>query len=132
MLSEPVVGNDPERQLRHACEELKRRLHSGDDCRAEYFFQTYPSLASCVDHALELIYTEFTARKQLGQSDDPVRWLERFPQWREQIQLRLLQGELLRDSSQVDPATVGRRRQQKKADEPQKQPAKGPSRNDKK
>ena len=34
---------------------------------------------------LELLYTEFVVREQLGEQPRPEEWLERFPQWRAEL-----------------------------------------------
>jgi hypothetical protein len=108
MLSECAVDNDPERQLLHACAELKRRLRSGDDCRAEHFLDAFPSLASSVDHALELIYAEFVTRQEMGQQPDPSEWLARFPQWGEELRRRFQILQVVYDNKPPDPVTVAK------------------------
>jgi hypothetical protein len=102
----PAPGGTPEEQLRRACAELSRRLRSGDDCRAEQFFDAYPSLASSADHALELIYVEFITRRELGQNPDPAEWYARFPQWQDQLRRRLQGTSGAGDSEAPDPSTV--------------------------
>jgi hypothetical protein len=106
MLSEPVTGGTPEEQLRRACAELSRRLRSGDDCRAEQFFDAYPSLASSAAHALELIYVEFITRRELGQNPDPAEWYARFPQWQNHLKHRLQNPLGVSDSLAADLSTV--------------------------
>src|SRR2546428_579479 len=68
--------------VRRACDELSRKLRAGISCQAEEFLQAEPSLAADSDAALELVYTEFVVREQLGQQPRNQEWLERFPQWR--------------------------------------------------
>src|SRR5262249_27888892 len=70
------------------CADLERRLRAGEPCGAEDLFTTYPVLTAQPDAALELIYTEFVVRTQLGQQPDPAVWYARFPQW--QADLRQL------------------------------------------
>jgi WD40 repeat protein/tRNA A-37 threonylcarbamoyl transferase component Bud32 len=79
---------DLESQLRAACAELERRLRAAAPCRAEDLFAAFPSLAADTDAALELIYTEFVLREELGQHPSPAEWQDRFPQW--QADLRQL------------------------------------------
>ena len=92
-----------ERELRSACAELDRRLRAGEHCRAEDYFAVLTALSEDVDRALELIYTEYVAREALGQPPTATEWLERFPQWRDQLGRLLELHELLRDT-EVDQA----------------------------
>jgi tetratricopeptide (TPR) repeat protein/tRNA A-37 threonylcarbamoyl transferase component Bud32 len=75
----------PERELRQACAELDRRLRAGENCTAESILAVNAELAQDADAALELIYTEFVIREQLGQAPDPNAWYSRFPQWEEPL-----------------------------------------------
>jgi WD40 repeat protein/serine/threonine protein kinase len=75
-----------ERQLREACAELGRRIRAGEDCGAERLFADYPEVACHADSALELIYTEFVIREQLGQQPSPEQWYSRFPAWRQDLE----------------------------------------------
>jgi tetratricopeptide (TPR) repeat protein len=75
-----------ERLLRQACAELEQRLRTGTPGRAEDFLAAHPALASDANAVLELIYTEFVLRNELGERTDPVDWFARFPQWRADLQ----------------------------------------------
>jgi serine/threonine protein kinase len=68
-----------------ACDELSRKLRAGEECRAEDFLEDQPKNAADSDAILELLYTEFIVREQLGQQPQPQAWLKRFPQWREEL-----------------------------------------------
>jgi hypothetical protein len=103
---DPTVFDDPEKQLRQACADLASRLRAGEDCRAETYLDAFPSLASNANLALELIFTEFQVRQELGQKPDPADWLARFPQWREPFQRRLYLYHVTCDSLPADPSTV--------------------------
>jgi eukaryotic-like serine/threonine-protein kinase len=70
-------------ELRRACAELERRLSAGEACGAEAIFEAHPELRDDSDAALEVVYTEFVAREQLGQQPTPADFYARFPQWRE-------------------------------------------------
>ena len=72
--------------VRRACDELSSKLRAGIPFRAEEIFDTQPSLIFDSDAALELLYTEFVVREQLGQQPDIQEWLDRFPQWRHELQ----------------------------------------------
>ncbi|MCE9604822.1 MAG: protein kinase [Planctomycetia bacterium] len=67
--------------LREACADLIRRLRTGDEARVEHYFDAFPALAADPDAALELIYTEYATREELGRSPQDADYLRRFPQW---------------------------------------------------
>jgi tetratricopeptide (TPR) repeat protein len=71
-----------ESQLRSACAELERQLRAGAACRAEDFLA---QVAADDDTAVEVIYTEFATRYQLGQTPLADEYLDRFPHWRERL-----------------------------------------------
>jgi WD40 repeat protein/tRNA A-37 threonylcarbamoyl transferase component Bud32/Flp pilus assembly protein TadD len=73
-------------QLARACAELERRLRSGEESRAEELLAAFPDLAAHTNAALELIYTEFIVRQDLGQRPVADDWLARFPQWRAELE----------------------------------------------
>lgn len=74
-----------EDRLRLCCAELERRLRKGEPSRAEDFFAAYPDLAAAPEIALDLIYSEYLARCELGGSPSPDEYYCRFPQWREAL-----------------------------------------------
>jgi hypothetical protein len=74
-----------QQQLLAACAELRRRLRAGDPCSAEALLAAYPTLAGRDEAALELIYTEYVVREELGQHPRADEWCERFPRWREDL-----------------------------------------------
>lgn len=68
------------------CHDLARRLRAGETCTAEEYLGTHPDLASSTDAAVELIYTEFVVRQELGQDPSATEFAERFPALREPLQ----------------------------------------------
>jgi serine/threonine protein kinase len=106
MVPPSALGDHSQQLLQRACAELRQRLLSGEECHAELFLNAHPELNSNLDHALELIYTEFITRLQLGQHPEVSEWLSRFPQWGEQLQRRLEGRPPSGDSVVPDPATV--------------------------
>jgi WD40 repeat protein/serine/threonine protein kinase len=68
-----------------ASAELQRLLRAGAPCRVEDLLAAYPAVAADANSALELIYTEFVVRDQLGQQPQTTDWLARFPQWRDDL-----------------------------------------------
>jgi hypothetical protein len=93
-----------EAQLRQACADLDRGLRAGERCRAERFFARTPLLASREDWAVELIYTEFVTREELGQRPTPEEYYARFPAWKERLRRQIQVHELLRDSLAAEAA----------------------------
>src|SRR5262245_14003569 len=94
-----------ESTLRQACAELDRGLRAGERCRAERLFADRPLLAACEDAALELIYTEFVAREDLGQRPTPEEYYARFPTWQGRLRRQFQVHRLFRDNLTSD--TVG-------------------------
>jgi predicted Ser/Thr protein kinase len=106
MSNDNGVTADPRRQLQQACAELQRRLRAGEPCRAEQFLETFPALAARPELALGLIHTEYTVRRQLGETPAADELVARFPQWREPL-LRQLQTDWpLGESTPLVGATV--------------------------
>jgi hypothetical protein len=97
--------SDPAQQLRVACEELVRRLHAGESCSAEELLARFPGLSSAVDLALQLIYTEFVTRRQLGEAVDITLWYSRFPAWRDQLQQLFESRQFLEPSANATGST---------------------------
>lgn len=78
-----------ERSLRTACGEVTRRVAGGQTHVAESVLDQHPELAENADAALEVVYAEFVACEEAGQTADIPLWLERFPALRERLE-RLL------------------------------------------
>lgn len=94
-----------EGQLRQACAELDRRLRDGQDFLVEALLEQFPDLADCAESALELIYTEFVTREELGPEPVPEEYLARFPQWRDALQEQFRIHELLGTEGLADSIT---------------------------
>lgn len=75
-----------EQQLRRACAEIDRRLRAGEDCRSEEILAASPDLAADSESTLELVYTEFAVRDELGMKPSPEAWYARFPSIRSELQ----------------------------------------------
>jgi serine/threonine-protein kinase len=90
-----------ESRLRQAQAELERRLHAGDECRAEEFFANCPVLAEDVNCALDLIYTEFATRDELGQRPNREEYYRRFPQWRTDLEALLVLHQEMQEPAAV-------------------------------
>jgi serine/threonine protein kinase/Flp pilus assembly protein TadD len=99
MLSRRSPDDLTEQRLRQACAELGQRLRAGERCRAEDLLASFPDVAGDVNASLELIYTEFVVREQLGQHPSTVEWYQRFPQYREDLEELFGVHQLVRDST---------------------------------
>src|SRR6476620_2572459 len=82
------TGSGPaaEDELRQACADLEYRLREGKTCTAEAGLAAHPSLSGDADAALEVIYTEYGAREQLGQRPVPADYCTRLPEWRDGLE----------------------------------------------
>src|SRR5262249_53090059 len=85
--------------LRESCADLIRRLRKGEAARAEQYLAQFPYLAADAEAAVELIYTEFAGREELGQRPGETEYFDRFPERREALRRqfdihRLLAGGL--------------------------------------
>ena len=96
-----------EDRLRRACEELERRLREGDSCSARELLDASPDLAERKDVALELVYTEFVIRQELGETPSPDHWFSQFPQWKGDLRELFQVHELLGDTAE-DKAAGGK------------------------
>lgn len=109
--SDTPLAEEAEAVLCTACAELDRRLRSGDPCRAEEIFQTWPELAKHTESALEVIYTEFLAREESGETLSVAEYLARFPQWRKRLEqlLKLHTVFETRDNADATDAKPGKK-----------------------
>jgi eukaryotic-like serine/threonine-protein kinase len=80
-----MLRGQTENRIRLYCTELARRLRAGEACRAEDIFTACPELAGESEIALDLIYTEYLVRSELGEAVTLDEYYRRFPQWREPL-----------------------------------------------
>jgi serine/threonine protein kinase len=114
MIAAPEFGDVAERLLRQACVDLDGSLRRGRSDRAERLLAAYPMLAAQSQSAVELIYTEFAAREELGQRPAPEEYYLRFPHWREALRRQFSIHDWMRGGLQEElPASSSR-----SADEP--------------
>jgi len=107
MIAAHEFGEVAERLLRQACVDLDTSLRRGRADRVERLFAAYPMLAAQSQSAVELIYTEFAARDELGQRPAPEEYYLRFPHWREALRRQFSIHEWMRGSMQEDlPAAL--------------------------
>jgi sugar lactone lactonase YvrE len=92
-----------EPDVQQACADLERRLRAGEPYSAEDLFASHPALAADADTGMEVVYTEFIVREQLGQRPDPTIWPARFPQWQADLE-QLFQVHRAAATGSLDPA----------------------------
>src|SRR5262245_59122996 len=102
MTAPMTAAQEMELQLRLACAELKDRLRTGEPVRAESMFAKFAAFAGDADAALEVIYTEWLTREELGQAPAVEELFERFPQWRERLHRLLEVHDALRHRGSLD------------------------------
>ncbi|HKB34989.1 MAG TPA: serine/threonine-protein kinase, partial [Gemmataceae bacterium] len=73
-------------RLRRAKFELERRIPAGEECSAEEYFKADPELAADVDSAIDLVYTEYTARKDAGRPLPPEHYYGQHAQLRNKLE----------------------------------------------
>src|SRR5262245_40402525 len=74
-----------EERLRRYCADLRQRVCAGEPYRAEEVFRQAPELNADPETAIDLIYTEFLARCETGDSPAPAEYYERFPHLRKAL-----------------------------------------------
>src|SRR5437762_3307720 len=84
-MSSEAAETDIPQQLRSATVELERRLRAGEAVGAAELLACFPDLTARRDAVLELAFTEFAIREELGQQPSPDALYARFPQWRSDL-----------------------------------------------
>lgn len=87
--------------LPQICDDLEQRLRAGESVRCEEIFAEQPWLIDDGDLALDVIYTEFNVRRDLGQSPTQQEYFDRFPQWHSELSHQFQLDELLVDSPTI-------------------------------
>jgi serine/threonine-protein kinase len=85
MPSNDSVAENKVSEIEQACAELSRRLRAGENCSALEIAQQFQELVSDPGRLLELVLTELSVRRQLGEQPTPQEWYTRYPQWREPL-----------------------------------------------
>jgi WD40 repeat protein len=62
------------------------RWQAGDRVRAESYLEKFPAIGTASVYAVDLVYSEFLLREELGDSPAPAEYLLRFPQFAEQLE----------------------------------------------
>ncbi len=76
-----VKGPDVLADVRAAMLELEVKIRSGVATSCESIFANFPQVLLDKEAVLEVIYTEFVLRQELGQEVSTKEWIGRFPQW---------------------------------------------------
>jgi serine/threonine protein kinase/DNA-binding beta-propeller fold protein YncE len=104
MATEVSATSVSEELLREACAELDRRLRALEPVGVEEMLERLPGLSA--DSIVELIYTEFVVREELGRQLKPADWFARFPQWRERLGRLMQVHQALHHAENPDTATA--------------------------
>jgi serine/threonine protein kinase/Flp pilus assembly protein TadD len=65
---------------------MARRWHEGEQPLAEEYLSRHPELCGQSDAVVRLIYEEICLRQERGQETASMEVVQRFPQWREQLE----------------------------------------------
>src|SRR5438445_7948207 len=66
--------------------EMAERWHAGERPQAEEFLSRHPELCGQSDIIVRLIYEEICLRQEIGQESASIEVVQRFPQWRQQLE----------------------------------------------
>ncbi len=91
-----LEGNDPVEALVAAMASAWRQ---GETVAAEEWLRRYPQFSKQPEAAIRLVYEEYCLRQELGLCADPREFLQRFPQWAEELSILLDCHRLLRTPS---------------------------------
>jgi WD40 repeat protein/serine/threonine protein kinase len=80
------------------------RWHRGERVAAESYLDRHPDLQLAAEHAVDLVYSEFLLREELGEKPAPDEYLNRFPQFGDQLRRQFeLHAELASDQYDAAP-----------------------------
>ncbi len=100
--NKPAPGKQTPREvLREALSELEMRLRRGEAKSLERVLAVYPSLVSDKELVLEMVYTEYVVRQEMGHDMPLDEWIRRFPQWEQDLR------ELFQVHEYLSSAAVG-------------------------
>ncbi len=88
------------------CDWLDTHIRHGSQLRCEDVLDRYPQWRDDPEAALDLIYTEYSARCQSGTTPAPTEFYERFPQWQRQLEHQFQLADLF-DSEASRPEATG-------------------------
>ena len=79
MASDARAADPAQDAFRRACADLDRRLRAGEPVAAEEWVGPGGALAADADLAVELIFTEYVSREELGENPSADEFCARFP-----------------------------------------------------
>jgi serine/threonine protein kinase/lipoprotein NlpI len=103
LLTEQMSPGGADSLVSQLAEEMAKRWHAGARPQAEEFLSRHPELCSQPEAAARLIYEEICLRQESGQETASIEVVQRFPQWREQLQDILCQGRPRRPTPSLFP-----------------------------
>lgn len=104
-LTSVIAPVGTETLLRQACDELERRIRTGEPARVEELLARHPGLGNDPEQALDLIYIEYAARKELGESPSREEYTARFPQWTALLERQFQFEEFIDEAMSPIPAS---------------------------
>jgi serine/threonine protein kinase len=81
MRDDPPEQPDPSSLVEHVLTEQRSRWLDGEPCSVEELLRKYPRLGDNDDGMIDLIYSEYTLREELGETPDESEYFTRFPQF---------------------------------------------------
>ena len=101
-----ATSHDSGRKLRRVRAEFEAAMRAGGRRRVEDLLAADPSLAADADATLELLYTEFVLREELGQSPGFDEYHARFPLLHDDLETLFQVHEMLRRDDPAGPAST--------------------------
>jgi WD40 repeat protein/tRNA A-37 threonylcarbamoyl transferase component Bud32 len=71
----------PQALAAQICRQIEMKLRAGGECLAETYLEKFPAVADDPDLAVDVIYTEFLTREEMGQQPQLQRYRTRFPEY---------------------------------------------------
>jgi eukaryotic-like serine/threonine-protein kinase len=90
-----MTNNAEGARIDRLCEDLENRIRSGEMLQCEAYFEEYRSLFTDPNSAIDLIFTEYMARIEVGDRPSVDEYLQRFPQFKTQLEQQFQLAELL-------------------------------------
>ncbi len=83
------------------CDWFDQQIKRDYGLRCESWLAEYAEWFSEEEAALDLIYTEYNARCELGDAPEPAEFYARFPLWREQLEHQFELARMFNDSARL-------------------------------
>jgi serine/threonine protein kinase/Tfp pilus assembly protein PilF len=100
----PGVWEEPRTAARQLADLIVRRWHAGEEPpNAEKYLQLHPELLEYPEAGVHLVYEEACLRREAGEEQAYQSALDRFPQWRSQLEVMLQCHSLMEDEPTREP-----------------------------